>query len=149
VTICLQSRHLGNATYHPFLLSQDGYISRTAGCVTTDVLMTGWKLQDLRRTPFAISIVCSVLVYLCPLSASTVTVRYREGLVHGFLVLRSLDGKTLADGELIQLARGKRVTCRLVFRFRDGSLHDETAIYTQQSEFRLVSDHLIQKGPQL
>jgi len=57
-----------------------------------------------------------------------VAVRYTEGLVHGFLVLRTLEGKALADGDLLQAARGDRVTTRLVFRFKDGSTHDETAI---------------------
>jgi hypothetical protein len=73
--------------------------------------------------------------------------RYAEGLVHGFLVLRTLDGKPLADGDLIQAARGDRVTTRLVFHFKDGSIHDETAVYSQRQRFRLISDHLVQKGP--
>jgi hypothetical protein len=79
--------------------------------------------------------------------AETVVVRHPEGLVRGFLVLRSLDGTALADGDLIQSAKGDRVTSRLVFRFRDGSLHDETAVFTQRGRFRLVSDHLVQRGP--
>ncbi len=76
-----------------------------------------------------------------------VPVRHAEGMVHGFLALRTLGGETIADGDLIQTSRGDRVTSRLVFRFRDGSLHDETAVFTQSGNFRLVSDHLIQKGP--
>lgn len=76
-----------------------------------------------------------------------VAVRHTEGLVHGFLVLRTLDGVPIADGELVQTARGNRVTARLSFRFRDGSVHDETAVFTQRERFRLVSDHLVQKGP--
>jgi hypothetical protein len=76
-----------------------------------------------------------------------VAVRHTEGIVHGFLVLRSLEGTTLADGDLIQTASGDKVTARLVFHFRDGSLQDETAVFTQRKQFRLVSDHLVQKGP--
>jgi hypothetical protein len=34
-----------------------------------------------------------------------------------------------------------------VFRFHDGSLHDETAVFSQRGTFQLISDHLIQKGP--
>ena len=41
-----------------------------------------------------------------------VAVRHKEGLVHGFLVLRSVDGKILANGDLIQTAVGDRVTDR-------------------------------------
>jgi hypothetical protein len=81
------------------------------------------------------------------LQSAPVAVRHSEGIVHGFLALRTLEGRTIADGDLIQTARGDRVTARLVFRFRDGSLHDETAVYTQRGLFRLVSDHLMQKGP--
>ena len=73
--------------------------------------------------------------------------RFPEGLVHGFLTLRAIDGAVLADGDLIQHLRGGRVTSRLMLKFRDGSLHDETTIFTQDPEFRLVSDHLVQKGP--
>ena len=73
--------------------------------------------------------------------------RHAEGLVHGFLVLRSLDGTALADGDLLQTSRGTRVTSRLVFHFNDGSLHDETAVFSERQQFRLLSDHLVQKGP--
>ena len=75
------------------------------------------------------------------------TVRYPEGLVHGFLSLRTLDGNKIADGELIQFSKGVRVTSRLVFRFTDGSVHDETVIFSQRGRFRMLRDHLIQKGP--
>src|SRR5882762_4733225 len=73
-------------------------------------------------------------------SADPVAVRHAEGLVHGFLSLRSLDGTMLASGDLIQNARGDRVTTRLVFRFKDGSTHDETALREDRG---LV----VQKGP--
>jgi hypothetical protein len=91
----------------------------------------------------------NLIVLGTPLNAvgEQVTVRHTEGIVHGFLVLRATDGKALADGDLIQTARGNRVTARLVFRFKDGSLHEETAIFEQGRQFQLVSDHLVQKGP--
>jgi hypothetical protein len=93
-------------------------------------------------TIFAVALLLPVAT-----SAEPVPVRHVEGLVHGFLSLRSLDGKLLASGDLIQNAKGDRVTTRLVFRFKDGSSHDETAVFTQSGNFRLVSDHLGQKGP--
>jgi hypothetical protein len=80
-------------------------------------------------------------------SGQTVAVRHTEGLVHGFLILRALDGTPLADGDLIQTSRGDRVTSRLVFHFKDGSINDETAIYSQRQRFRLITDHLVQRGP--
>jgi hypothetical protein len=74
-------------------------------------------------------------------------VRHVEGLVHGFLSLRSPDGAVLANGDLIQDARGGRVTSRLVYHFKDGSLQDETAVFSQRGHFQRISDHLVQKGP--
>lgn len=76
-----------------------------------------------------------------------IPVRYSEGVVHGFLALRTLNGESLAAGDLIQFTHGGRVTSQLVFRFKDGSVHDETVVFTQRGNFRLVSDHLVQKGP--
>ena len=73
--------------------------------------------------------------------------RFPEGVERGFLLLRAPDGNILANGDLIQFAKGDRVTVRLVFRFRDGSLQDETTVYSERDTFRLLSDHLLQKGP--
>ena len=87
-----------------------------------------------------------VLLFIPSVDAELVPVRQTEGLVHGFLALRALDGTTIADGDLSQIARGDRVTTHLTFRFRDGSLHDEAVVYTQREHFRLVSYHLSQKG---
>ncbi len=94
-----------------------------------------------------ISVAAGVLLASAVLSGEPVTVRHAEGIVHGFLALRTLDGVTIADGDLIQLARGTRVTARLTFRFTDGSLHDETAVFSQRGQFRLIHDRLVQKGP--
>ncbi len=94
--------------------------------------------QGIART----LLLCSAL-----LASAQVTVQHKEGLIHGFLVLRTVEGQTIADGDLIQNVHGDRVTSRLVFHFRDGSLHDETTIFSQRKYFRLMSDHLVQKGP--
>jgi hypothetical protein len=80
-------------------------------------------------------------------SAEPVAVRHVEGLVHGFLSLRSPEGAVIADGDLIQDARGGRVISRLVYHFKDGSLQDETAVFSQRGDFQLISDHLVQRGP--
>jgi hypothetical protein len=75
------------------------------------------------------------------------TVRFTQGQIHGFLTLRTSDGALIANGEEIQVNHGDRVTSQLVFRFKDGSLQDETTVFTQSGHFRLLSDRLIQKGP--
>ena len=79
-------------------------------------------------------------------SAAQVAVRHTEGGVHGFLALHTLAGEPLADGDLIQVARGDRVTSQLVFHFKDGSVHDETAVFSQRGNFLLLNYHLVQKG---
>ena len=52
------------------------------------------------------------------LFAEEIAVRHAEGVVRGFLRLRSPDGAVVANGDLIQTSRGDRVTSRLVFRSR-------------------------------
>jgi hypothetical protein len=53
----------------------------------------------------------------------------------------------IAEGDLIQTVHGDRVTLQVVFHFGDGSVDDETTVYTQHKVFQLVSDHHIQRGP--
>ena len=79
-------------------------------------------------------------------AASTVAVRHAEGVLHGFLALSALDGTRLAQGDLIQTVSGDRVTSRLIFHFKDGSLSDETSVFSERVRFRLISDHLVQRG---
>ena len=82
------------------------------------------------------------------LPAESVAVRYREGVSHGFLVLRTPDGKPLADGESTQVVRGDLVTSKMSFKFTDGSVYEETTIFSQRGTFQLLKDHVVQKGPQ-
>jgi hypothetical protein len=79
--------------------------------------------------------------------ASPVVVRYKEGLVHGFLVLSTLDGSPIASGDSTQVAHGDQVTIFMTFRFKDGSQQDETTVFSQRGNFRLISYRLVQKGP--
>ena len=87
---------------------------------------------------------CIVLLQTRELAAEQVSVRHTEGLQHGFLALRTLEGKILADGELTQVAEGDRVTSHLIFRFKDGSLYQEATVFSQRGTFRLWSDRVIQ-----
>jgi hypothetical protein len=81
------------------------------------------------------------------LGASNVPVRYKEGLTHGFLVLSTLDGNPIAVGDLTEVVHGNKVTSHLVLHFNDGSLQDETTVFSQRQTFSLITYHLIQKGP--
>jgi len=100
------------------------------------------------RSLAAFAVATIVMMMLHAANAEPVVVRFPEGVSQGFLVLRSLDGKTLADGELRQTTVGDdRLVSRLVFRFRDGSLHDETVVFSQKPVLTLVSYTLLQQGP--
>jgi hypothetical protein len=79
--------------------------------------------------------------------AGPVAVRYQEGVTRGFPVLRSLEDEKLAHGDLVQVADGDRVVSRLVFRFKDGSIHDETVVFSQRGVFTLLTYRLVQRGP--
>ena len=79
--------------------------------------------------------------------AEPVAVRYTEGVTRGFPILRSPSGDVLAQGDLIQIAYADRVENRLVFRFRDGSLYDESVTYDQRGVFTLLSYRVVQRGP--
>jgi hypothetical protein len=80
-------------------------------------------------------------------AATPVQVRHTEGLLHGFVVLRTPEGETVAIGDLSQTNQGSRATTHLVFHFKDGSLHDESVTYSQSHVFRLLRYKLVQKGP--
>jgi hypothetical protein len=95
---------------------------------------------------------CSVFLVTVPLwlrqaSAAPVAVRFVEGVTHGFLVLRNVNGGLLASGDLLQVQRGGQVESRMVFRFKDRSLYDETVVFTQERVFTMQSYRLVQRGP--
>jgi hypothetical protein len=81
------------------------------------------------------------------LLAEPIPVLHMQGTVHGLLVLRTMEGKTLAAGDLIQVVQGDRLLSDLVFHFKDGSVDEETTVFSQHHNFRLLSDHHVQKGP--
>src|SRR5437899_9080828 len=103
------------------------------------------SLGQFRFRMLAILLVC--VFETIPLTGGLVQLRHTEGLMHGFLALRTLDGNRLADGEMIQVPQGDRITSRLICRVKDGSLYDATTIFSQRGAFRVLSDHLVQRGP--
>jgi len=81
------------------------------------------------------------------LSGTVVAVKHKEATAHGFIVLRTQEGQTLAAGDMIQTVEGENVTSELTLHFGDGSVHDEVAVFSEKEDFRLISDHLRQQGP--
>lgn len=95
--------------------------------------------------------VCVALIaaLVCtPVNAAPIAVKFPEGMTHGFLLVRSLAGEILGQGEMIQtLKEDDLIENQLVFRFKDGSLHDEKVAFSQQRVFTMISYRLVQRGP--
>lgn len=104
-------------------------------------------MKTVKSNRLFILLICCSLFQVRTVLAAQVSVVHSEGEIHGFLVLRNLDGDAIAAGDLAQFTRGVRVTAHVVFRFRDGSVNEETTVFSQRGTFRLISDHLVQKGP--
>jgi len=88
---------------------------------------------------------------LCLLPAiaqsQAIPVHHLDGRLRGFVVLRDQSGRQIGNAELNQVAVGDTVHYHMVYRFRDGSVDEETATYTQHDTFQLVADHHLQTGP--
>jgi len=93
------------------------------------------------------ALLATIVAWTPRVPAAPVAVRFTEGLTHGFPVLRSVKGERLAAGEMTQVARGDVVESRLVFRFQDGSLYDETVVFSQRGVFKVDRYRLVQRGP--
>jgi hypothetical protein len=112
------------------------------------------KLEHLLRLMFfkrpailCLLVIGMVLLWLPQGVAAPVAVRFTEGVTHGFLVLRNVNGGLLASGDLLQAQRAGRVESRMAFRFKDGSIYDETVVFSQDRVFTMQSYHLVQRGP--
>ncbi len=107
------------------------------------------SLAGLLTGSVVFAAILSMLIPACALraSAETVPVKHLEGTIHGFLDLRSPDGTVVASGDLVQFTHGGQVTTETLFRFKDGSVDDETTVFSQRGSFQLISDHHVQKGP--
>ncbi len=101
-------------------------------------------MKNLRSWPLITLLLCA---WQPVAQADPVPVRYTRGTIHGLLELRSDDGRVLASGDLVQVAHGSRITEQLTFHFKDGSIDDETTVFSQRRIFQLITDHNIQKGP--
>jgi len=99
------------------------------------------------RVAAGLLILMTALLWQRPLAAAPVPVRFAEGSLHGFLTLSTPAGVLIASGDLLQTVRDGDIGSRLVFHFKDGSVHDETVVYSQRNVFTLQSYHLVQRGP--
>ncbi|MGC2212634.1 MAG: hypothetical protein WA419_17030 [Silvibacterium sp.] len=100
--------------------------------------------QRLRSWSLITLLVCA---WLSSAQADPMPVRYVQGTFHGFLELRSEAGRVVASGDSLQFVHGDRITSETIFMFKDGSIDDETTVFSQHRTFQLLSDHHVQKGP--
>jgi hypothetical protein len=114
-----------------------------------DAVLMERKLAGKHLRPMYLVAMIACLMFLVPVGmlADPVVVHHAEGMAHGFLVLQTLDGNVIADGDMIQVAKGNRMSVHISFHFKDGSLYEDTFAFTQRGTFRLLSDHLVEKGP--
>jgi len=94
-----------------------------------------------------LALFAATLTPLTAADAGEITVKFSEGVTRAFPALRNLDGERIAHGDFVQVERGGRVESRMTFRFADGSFYDETAVFSQNDVFTLLSYRLIQRGP--
>lgn len=94
------------------------------------------------------AVVVAMITLASEADAAPVPVRFPEGLTHGFLLVRSATGDIIGHGEITQIVKeGGVAESRLVFHFKDGSLHDEKVAFSQQRVFTLIRYQLTQRGP--
>jgi hypothetical protein len=100
-----------------------------------------------RAATLVLLVLATLLLWPHPAAAAPVPVRFAEGVTRGFLLLRTANNVVIASGDLLQVARGGEVECRMVFRFPDGSVWDETVVFTQERVFTMQNYHMVQTGP--
>lgn len=109
-------------------------------------LQTSVSRRKTSRVPAAILVIA--VLACAPAYAAPVEVRFSEGVGHGYLLVRSLGGAIIGQGELTQVVKaGGLVESRTIFRFKDGSVHDEEVTFSQQRVFGMLRYHLVQRGP--
>jgi len=101
----------------------------------------------MRALPFRLILFLATACISASLLADPVPVRHPQGSAHGFVVVKTLQGAILAEGDMTEVLHADRVISRLTLHFRDGSIDDETTVFSQRRVFRLISDHHIQHGP--
>ena len=109
---------------------------------------TDWQEAVSHIRVFCLTVLIMLALLIAMPVAAAVSVRFSEGVTHGFLVVRSLAGDVVGHGEITQtVIEDDLLESQLVFRFKDGSLHDEKVAFSQHRVFTLISYHLIQRGP--
>jgi hypothetical protein len=101
----------------------------------------------MRRTAISLLVLTGLFSTTGRSVAQQIKVKYVQGALHGFLVVRTEEGKKLGGGDFQQTVSGTRVTVKIEIHLEDGSVFEDTSVFSQRGVFRLLSDHLLEKGP--
>lgn len=94
----------------------------------------------------AIVLACVVLIATSAMP-DQVAVHFPQGSTNGLLLVRSVNGKAIGNGDLTETVHGDRVTCKFSLHFDDGSQYEETTEFSEKGKFRVLTYHMTQKGP--
>src|SRR5437016_2525488 len=100
-----------------------------------------------RSTLFLALALLATLLWARPETTAAIRVRFVEGTFRGFMVLRAGGGAIIASGDIRQIAKGETIENRTIFHFKDGSLSEETVMFTQHGSFSLETYRQVQRGP--
>jgi len=103
--------------------------------------------RSVARRRRSLLLVLGALLVAGPLAAAAIPVRFAEGSIHGFFVLRTQAGRYLAQGDLLEVARDGEIEKTSLFQFQDGSLFRETVVFSQRGVYTLQRYRLEQRGP--
>jgi len=88
-----------------------------------------------------------VMLALPALHADPVRVKLSQGSIDAYLLIRDESGKVIGTGESVNEPSGAAWRMKMMLKFTDGSVDEETTVYSQRGTLRVISDHHVQKGP--
>ena len=93
-------------------------------------------------------LIATAVLFLAPFATlnAQIAVKHPVGGLHGFLTIKSQSGNKIGWGEFDEAAQGDTCTIHLTYHFVDGSVDEQTTVFTQRDNFKLVSDHRVQRG---
>ena len=92
-------------------------------------------------------LLCTLLVATSAACGEVLPTHNLQGATHAYLLVKTEDGKVIGVGDSENQQVGRVWRSRLTLRFRDGSIDDDTTLYTQGRNLHVISDHHVQKGP--
>ena len=79
------------------------------------------------------------LLLAASVAATGVPTRWVEGTLRGFPIVRTADGRAIANGELTQVIENGKLHARAVYDFNDGRRVREETVFEQQPLLRQLS----------